>query len=214
MNNTLARALSFLGHPLLVLSYVLLLMMTINPFAFGAHHIGDKRTTILLMYVISTTFMIPALGVTLLKPLGFIKSLEMHDKQERIGPYIITGIFYLWMFKNFTTGVVPALYTKFMLGATIGLFFAFFANIFVKISAHATGMGGFIAMVMLLAYEWPGLSLSIGPIVLSLNLVLTIVIFLAGLVGASRLSLGAHRPAELWQGYAAGFVGVMLANMI
>jgi len=214
MNHSLARVISYLGHPLLVLTYMLLLMLTINPFEFGAQHIGDKRTMILFFYVVSTTFLIPGLGVSLLKPLGLIQSLEMHEKQERIGPYIITGIFYLWMFKNFTNGAVPDLYAKFVLGATIGLFFAFFVNIFTKISAHATGMGGFVAMVLLLAFEWSGSTFNIGPVLLSLNAILAIVVVLAGLVGVARLSLGAHTQAELWQGYAAGFVAVLLANAI
>ncbi len=214
MNPTLARVLSYLGHPLLVLTYMLLLMLAANPFAFGAQNMGDQRTVILFFYVVSTTFLIPGLGVSLLKPLGLIQSLEMRDKQERIGPYIITGVFYLWMFKNFTSGAVPELYAKFVLGATIGLFFAFFVNIFIKISAHATGMGGFVGMAMLLAFAWPGSSLSLGTILLSLNSVLAFVVVLAGLVGAARLSLGGHTQAELWQGYAAGFVAVMLANVI
>lgn len=214
MSPSIARTISYLGHPLLVLTYVLLLMLIINPFAFGAHRMGDQRTVVLLLYVVSTTFLIPGLGVSLLKPLGLVKSLEMRDKQERIGPYIITGIFYLWMFKNFMSGAVPLLFAKFVLGATIGLFFAFFANIFFKISAHATGMGGFVAMVLLLAFEWSGASLDAGPFLLSLNVLLAFVILLAGLVGAARLSLGAHSQAELWQGYAAGFGAVMLANVI
>ncbi|MDO8366167.1 MAG: hypothetical protein Q7T20_05165 [Saprospiraceae bacterium] len=214
MNHSLARMISFLGHPLLVLTYMLLLMLIINPFAFGAHHIGDQRTVILFFYVVSTTFLIPGLGVSLLKPLGLVQSLEMRDKQERIGPYIITGIFYLWMFKNFTNGAVPELFAKFVLGATIGLFFAFFVNIFTKISAHATGMGGFIGMVLLLAFEWSGSTFGLGPILLSLNAILAVVILLAGLVGMARLSLGGHTQADLWQGYVAGFVAVMLAEVI
>lgn len=214
MNLTLARVLSFLGHPLLVLTYMLLLMLIINPFAFGAHHIGDQRTVILFFYVISTTFLIPGLGVSLLKPLGLIQSLQMRDKQERTGPYIITGIFYLWMFRNFSNGVVPELYTKFVLGATIGLFFAFFINIFTKISAHATGMGALVAMCLLLAYEWAGSSIVVGPILLSINAVLILGVVFAGIVGAARLTAGAHAQAEIWQGYAAGFVAVILASMI
>ncbi|MBC7776034.1 MAG: hypothetical protein H7246_11415 [Phycisphaerae bacterium] len=214
MNHSLARILSFLGNPLLVLTYMLLLMLTINPFEFGAQHIGDKRTVILFFYVVSTTFLIPGLGISLLRPLGLVRSLEMREKQERIGPYIIAGIFYIWMYMNFKSGVVPALYAKFVLGAAIGLFFAFFANIFTKISAHATGMGGFVAMVLLLAFEWSGSTFNIGPILMSINAILAIVIILAGLVGAARLSLGAHRQSDLWQGYAAGFVAVMLANAI
>ncbi len=214
MNHSLARILSYLGHPLLILSYMLILMLAINPFAFGAQHMGDKRTVVLFFYVLSTTFLIPGLGISMLKPLGLIRSLEMQEKQERIGPYIIAGIFYLWIFKNFTSGVVPDLYAKFALGATIGLFFAFFVNIFSKISAHATGMGGFVAMSLLMAFEWPGAVLNLGPILLSLNALLAIVLVLAGLIGVARLSLNAHTPAELWQGYTAGFAAIMLANVI
>jgi len=214
MHPSIARTLSFLGHPLLVLTYMLLIMLVINPFAFGAQHMGDKRTVILFFYVVSTTFLIPGLGVSLLKPLGLVQSFEMRDKQERIGPYIITGIFYLWMYKNFANGVVPELYAKFVLGATVGLFFAFFANIFFKISAHATGMGGFIAMVLLLAFEWSGSVLAAGPMLFSMNAILVLVIVFAGLVGSARLALGGHKPAELWLGYLSGFVAVLLANAI
>ena len=214
MNLTLARILSFLSHPLLVLTYMLLLMLLINPFAFGAQQMGDKRTVVLFLYVVSTTFIIPGLGVALLKPLGLVQSFEMRDKQERTGAYIITGIFYLWMYKNFASGAVPELYAKFVLGATIGLFFAFFANIFFKISAHATGMGGLVAMVFLLAFEWAGASLSLGPILLSINGLLVVVVLFAGLIGVARLSLAAHTPAEIWQGYAAGIAAVLLANAI
>lgn len=193
---------------------MLLLMLMINPFAFGVQHVGDKRTVVLFFYVVSTTFVIPGLGVSLLKPLGLIQSLEMRDKQERTGPYIITGIFYLWLYKNFSNGVVPELYAKFVFGATIGLFFAFFANIFFKISAHVTGMGGFLAMILILAFEWPGASIQFGPMLLSINALLAISIVFAGLVGMSRLALGAHKPGEVWLGYLAGFTAVFLAKAI
>lgn len=214
MNPILARLISFLGHPLLILTYVLLLMLIINPFAFGAQHIGDKRTVVLFFYVISTSFIIPGLGISLLKPLGLVQHFELRDRQERTGPYIISGIFYLWLYKNFANGAAPELYAKFVLGATIGLFFAFFINIFSKISAHATGMGGFIAMILLLALEWPGASFGFGPLLLSLNLILACVILFAGLIGVARLSLGLHTHWELLQGYAAGFLAVILANSI
>lgn len=214
MNRTLARVISYLGHPLLVLTYVLLLMLAINPYAFGAHWMGDERTVVLLLYVISTTFLIPGLGVSLLRPLGLIKSLEMEDKMERTGAYIITGIFYLWMIKNFMAGAVPMLYAKFVLGATISLFFAFFANIFTKISIHSTGMGAMMMMLFLLANAWPGKALAIGSSLLSLNIVLILAVIWAGVVGSARLSLGTHRMPELWLGYAAGAVAVLLGFWI
>jgi hypothetical protein len=219
MNRTLAHILSFLGHPLLMLSYALLLLLALNPYAFSVRGMGDHRAVLLLLTVFVTTFLLPGFGVALLKPLGFIRSLEMHDKQERIGPYIITGVFYLWLFKNLNGSQAPALFGVFVLGATIGLFFAFFFNIFTKISAHATGMGGLVAMVLLAVLQWQGMGLALplplgGSILLSSVAVLALTVLLAGMVGSARLALGAHVPADLYRGYAAGFVAVLIAQAL
>lgn len=195
-----------LFHPLLVLTYMLLLMMSANPFAFG----GEQRSVLMLLSVFSTSFLIPVLGVVLMKPLGLIRELQMRDKQERIGPYIVCGVFYLWLYKNFMGGVVPELFAKFTLGACIALFLAFFVNIFSKISMYATGMGSMIAMLVILAFAWPGSVVSVGQARLSLNLILSIVIVLAGLVGYLSLRNSDHEPRDVWRGYQAGFVAVLV----
>ncbi|HLP96149.1 MAG TPA: hypothetical protein VK168_19035 [Saprospiraceae bacterium] len=209
-----ARLISYLGHPLLVLTYLVLLMMSANPFAFGVNQISDQRAVVLLFYVVSTTFLIPALGISLLKPLGLIKSMAMTDKQERIGPYIITGIFYLWMFKNFASGAVPLLFVEFTLGATVALFLAFFVNIFMPISAHTTGMGALLTMLIALANEWAGQTLQIGALSLSFNVALVMFTLLAGLVGVARLSLEGHTPGALYRGYATGILATLVALAI
>lgn len=219
MNLTLARILSYLGHPLLVLTYILLLLLAVNPFAFSARSITDHRAMLLLISVFTTTFLLPGFGVALMKPLGFIRSLEMESKQERIGPYIITGIFYLWLFKNLFSGSqVPSLFAVCVLGATVGLFFAFFVNIFTKISAHATGMGGLVAMVLLATVEWRGSGMMIpmfgGSLQISLTVLLALTVLFAGLIGTARLALKAHVPEDLYRGYAAGFTAVMLAEVL
>jgi hypothetical protein len=212
--NTIAKLISYLFHPLMVLTYALIIMLAVNPYAFGAQSIGDKRGLLLLISVFTTSFMIPGLGVALMKPLGLIKSLEMHDKQERIGPYIICGVFYLWLFKNFMDGPVPLTFAKFSLGATIALFFAFFFNIFTKISAHATGMGALAGMVLILAFAWPGAALDVWGLQMSLNALFALVVLLAGLVGFCRLQLEAHTLPDVWRGYASGAAAVFLANWI
>lgn len=221
MNKITAHFFSVVGHPMLVLLYILLLLLAVNPQQFGITSITDNRAVLLLISVFTTTVLLPGLGVALMKPLGFIKSLRMDDKQERIGPYIVAGVFYLWLYKNLdSVGQTPPLYLICVLGATIGLFLNFFINIFTKISAHAAGMGGFIAMILLMLQqpEWMKYGLTLfafgGTLQLSLIVVLAVVILLAGLVGTARLALGAHVPGDLYRGYAAGFVAVLIASAI
>jgi len=219
MHIGLARFLSYIGHPLLMLTYTLLLMLFANPYTFGVHHPGDPKSMVLILSVFFCTFLIPGVGVALMKMLGLIKSFEMEDQQERIGPYIVTGVFYLWLFKNLIAGgAVPPLYAQFALGATIGLFFAFFINIFTKISAHATGAGGFAVMMLITAFEWSGSGLIIpvpgGSIQLSFLMIAALTLLFAGLIGTARLALQAHTTTDIWRGYAAGAGAVLLAYFI
>jgi hypothetical protein len=206
------RIVSFLTHPLLVLSYVLVLMLAINPFLFGVRNISDQRSVLLLISVFTTSFMLPALGIALMKPLGLIQSLALREKQERIGPFIICGVFYLWLYQNFLHGVVPVIFANFTLGATIALFLTFFVNIFVKISAYTAGMGSLVAMILMLAFSWPGHTLSLGFLQLSLNALFALVLLVAGLTGVNHTVWNGGHPAEAWRGYAVGFAGVLVAN--
>ncbi len=217
MLKPLARIISYIFHPLLILTYMLVLLLLVNPYLFGLNSIAESNSKILILRIFLSTFFIPAFSVIVLRLVGMIDSLEMPDKTERIGPYIITGIFYLWMVRNFIDNSnIPAAYTCFVLGATIGLFIAFFINIFSKISAHAVGMGGLIGMVVItmLLFSYGSFSIHLGifgAIHLNMNVVLMISIILAGLVGTSRLLLQAHDPQDLYGGFIVGFSSQFIA---
>ncbi len=219
MSRTFAHFFSIVGHPMLVLTYALVLLLLINPYAFGVHSPADRKAVLLLLYVFTTTALIPGVGIAIMKPLGFIKNLESPDRLERTGAYIVTGAFYLWLFKNLNgSGQVPPLYLVCVLSATIALFVAFFINIFTKISAHTTGMGGLVGMLMLTARDWEGAMLNLpafgGTVQVSLIVALAAMVVLAGLVGSARLVLKAHVPRDLWQGYLVGFASVWIARAI
>lgn len=216
MSLSLARFFSVVGHPFLLLTYAFVVLLLAAPYEFGVHSLFHKKALILLLYVLSTTVLIPGIGIALMKPLGFISSLESPNRMERIGPYIITGIFYLWLYQNLKSGVqVPPLYRACVLGAAIALFGAFFVNIFTKVSAHATGMGGWVGMLLLLGVEWPNrpVTLPLGSFWLQVSPVLLLAkgILLAGAVGWARMALGVHTPRQVWYGYAIGFTGALLA---
>ncbi|NBC09183.1 MAG: hypothetical protein GVY26_18480 [Bacteroidetes bacterium] len=217
MLKSLAQVLSFIFHPLLIVTYMLVLLLLVNPYLFGVNSIGDKQSKLLILQVFLSTFFIPAFAVAMLRFTGMIKSMEMKTRQERIGPYIITGMFYIWMFRNFLgSDQVPTAFSSFLLGASIGLFIAFFINIFSKISAHAVGMGGLVGMVvitmLLFSYDTFTIhSTIIGMVEMSMNGVLVFVIVMAGIVGSARLLLQAHEPLDLYGGYLVGFASQFIA---
>ena len=209
MLRLLAHILSFAFHPLLMPTYMLILLLLVNPYLFSVRSIWDQTPLILLVFL--STFALPAFGVLLMKFLGMVRSLHLRSRQERIGPYILTGIFYLWVFINFKNdGRIPREFTAFMLGATIALFLAFFLNNFVKISAHAAGMGGLLAMVVitLMLFDYDSFALEtalFGTFRISMSALLMFVILCCGAVGSARLYLRAHELPEVVGGYLIGF---------
>ncbi len=217
MLRTLAHVISILFHPLLMPTYMMALLLLVNPYLFGVNSISEEAGKMLLLRIFISTFFIPGTAIVLLRLLGMIDSLEMRDKSERIGPYIITGVFYLWIFYNFlNNSLIPTAYTTFLLGAVIALFVSFFLNIFRKISAHAVGMGGLAGMVIItmLLFSYDTFTLQapwIGAYELNMNIVLMLVLVIAGLVGTSRLLLQAHEPVDLYGGYFVGFITQFIA---
>ncbi len=221
MNRALRSAayvISVALHPLLVPTYGLILLLLVNPYDFGIRVISDMPGKILILRIFLSTFFIPAFAIIMLRLTGLVKTLEMRDRHERIGPYIITAVFYLWMLQNFLHNpTIPLAYTSFLLGGVIGLFLAFFVNIFSKISIHAVGMGGLLGLIVMTMMWWYRQgsftihSTLFGVLEVSMAGVLILMLILAGAVGSSRLLLQAHRPPELYNGYLVGFFAQLVA---
>ncbi len=213
----LAQGISITLHPLLIPTYMLVLLLLVNPFLFGINSITERNGRLTLLMVFMYTFFVPMISVVVMRFLGMMKSLEMTDRTERIGPFLVTGVLYLWVFYNFwNSPIIPTAYTAFMLGVVIALFAAFFVNLFSKISLHAVGMGGLVAMVAITMLLFSGSSFTLalggwGTYSVSVTLLFIVVIFLAGLVGTCRLFLRAHEPLDLYGGYLVGFTAQLLA---
>lgn len=212
---TLAQIFSWIFHPLLILTYMLIFLLVVNPYPFGVPEWKDRLP--LIAEVFANTFLIPAFALIMFRLVGFAKSMEMKTTQERIGPYIASGVLYLWLFVNLQHHPnVPSPYKSFVLGATISLFMAFFINNFSKISAHAVGMGGLLGMILIAIENYYGGSFTLAPAGwfewrLDMLDALLLVILAAGIVGSSRLLLRAHEPMEVYGGYLVGFGGQLLA---
>jgi membrane-associated phospholipid phosphatase len=214
----IAKFISIIFHPLIITTYVLILLMAFNPYVFGAQQ--AKARMVLVLLVFFSTFLIPGIAVALMKFIGLVDSFEMEDSKQRILPYIACGIFYLWMFVNIVHNPdIPFIFSAFILGATAALFIAFIINIFSKISLHAIGAGGLVGIVVLiLASRFASGMLVDVPLLgtyeLNVLAVLMIVLILAGLIGSARLILKAHEPKDIFGGFFLGFCTQFLAFII
>lgn len=212
-----AQLVSVVFHPLLIVSYMLILLLLINPFLLGVRAIGEQRAVLFLLQVILSTFFLPLVATLMLKFVGLAPSIQLNQREDRYIPYIITGAFYTWVTVNFIRNPeVPTPFACFLLGATIALFLSFFINLFSKISAHTVGMGGLIGMVsitmMLFSYGSFALPVPLlGAVEVSLSSLLMAVIVLAGLVGTCRFLLNAHDPMDIYGGYIVGFSAQFIA---
>lgn len=197
---------------------MLVILSLVDPYSFGHSNIFSNKGFILIVFV--STFFIPALSVLMMKALDMVESIQLRDRQERIGPYIITGIFYLWLFINLRQNPnVPESFKVCLLGATIGLFLAFLINLFSKISMHTTGMGGLLAMSVITVFNFSKttfwLPLPSGDAIeFSSQMIIFFALIVAGLVGTSRLLLKAHEPQDIYGGYLVGMLAQFAAFAI
>lgn len=210
-----AYALSGLFHPLLMASYMYLLLLLINPFLFGANGPGNASAMLTLVMMVLYTFVIPLVSVLIMRGLNMISSIMMEERTERIGPMLLVMILYFWVGYNLVSnGDTPLIFSVFLTGVTIALAVAFVVNVVEKISLHTLGMGGLTGMVALCVAIFGGRGLSFGNLTLSLGLLLILVVLLAGLVGSARLALRAHTPPQLYAGYFVGLSTQLLAYFL
>ncbi len=213
----MAKFVSAFFHPLLLASYMLILLILLNPYAFGFLRPADGSLLLIVVFIFS--FVLPGFAIFLLKQLGFVQSLQLKDKKERIAPLMISAVFYLWLLANaVNNSLFPMEYSGFLLGAIITLFLCLFITTFFKISLHAAGIGGVVAMVYITAFrhQIERVIISISDqmyLVPSMHLFIGLLL-LAGTIGSSRLLLEAHKPKELYWGYTIGILGVILGNSI
>jgi hypothetical protein len=148
--------------------------------------------------VVLSTLVIPMITIFGLRLSGTLKSLHMETIQDRVIPFSITSIYYLLTsyFLYDKSELDPILWKS--LGIiTFAILVLTFVTFFWKMSAHMTGMGGLMAVVLVLGFKFPTFKV-LYPLLSS--------IMLTGVVGTSRLYLTAHRPIEIYVGLIFGFI--------
>ncbi|MCO6464934.1 MAG: hypothetical protein J5I52_12385 [Saprospiraceae bacterium] len=219
MSRISAQMVSYIMHPLFMVGYMLLFLIQANPYIFGFSDAKAKGLVLISVFTIAILF--PMIAILLMKALGLISSIEMPDKKERIGPLIVTGLFYLWLYVNIRNNDnIPLAFSFFMLGSTIAVFMALIINSFIKISLHTIAAGGFLMAMLILVYDvtygfvdFPVAFLGF-EFRLSDRMILVIVSLLAGVTGTARLYLKSHLKDEIYLGYLIGIFSQLVAYRI
>jgi hypothetical protein len=120
---TAAHVFSYIFHPLLILTYMILVLLWTNPFSFGFRHVAEADT--LLIIVVMTTITLPMVAIVMMKMLGFIQTFHMETRHERIGPYIVAGILYLSLISMYQKLNFPTSLRIASLGVLIVLWICF-----------------------------------------------------------------------------------------
>ncbi len=189
-----AQIISYLLHPLFIPVMMVYALYKLAPVNFA--HVPDVIRWRWLAMVSINTLLLPLLVVVLLKALGFIESIHMYRSKDRVIPLMASMIFYFWAYQVASGTDMPFVLKVLLLGNFWGIILVFMVSIFYKVSMHTSAAGSILGIVVVLMF--------LNPINMQVPLFAAMVI--AGLVGTARLALGAHKPGEIWLGYAIGIL--------
>lgn len=159
----------------------------------------DARWKIILLVLI-TSAIFPMIVLYGMYRLRLFKSLTMEAREERLYPYLATSIFFiLATYMIWQINISPVYYYA-MLGASILAVVTLLINIYWKISAHTVSMGGVLGILIALQ----------SVLLIDLLWLIAASILISGLVGFARLCVGSHTQAQIYTGYAIGFLVTFL----
>ncbi|MCF8332703.1 MAG: hypothetical protein K9I47_01035 [Bacteroidales bacterium] len=198
MEKKIAVIISIVLHPLLVPTYLLLIVL--NADIHYSMMIPFKGKLLMLALVFLTTVVLPSFLIMIYYRMGWVKSVYMVDKKDRVLPFFTAGVLFIiaaFMLKNLQ---IAAPFFYLMLGAAMVAIVVMIINNFWKISVHAASMGGVLGAYAGLVIRY---GLDINPLVYGIAVA-------GGIVGFARLKLKAHNPSQIYTGYVAGFLSMYL----
>ncbi|MDE6271649.1 MAG: hypothetical protein K2M31_01410 [Muribaculaceae bacterium] len=195
-----SHILSWVLSPVLTPTYGILAVFELSMFSYAPT--STKLTIIALVF--SLTCVIPCAAIWVLTKFGDVSDMALTRRRDRLIPYIITAGCLAACGYYLTRTGLPGWVGYFYIGAAAATLFNLLVNFKWKISAHGAGIGGLIAMLLVLnRYGLPAYNLW--------GWVLAAVIA-AGLLGAARVWLWRHTPMQTICGEIVGFIGVLMTE--
>jgi len=188
----LSRIISIIFHPVLMPMYAFFLALNFVP-EFNSFFSPLQKIKFFKL-IFGFTFLLPILGIIILRKLKFVSSYYMEHKEERRFPLLIAIGCYYFLLQIFERIYPDIILVKLLLGAMLILFVAAIISRFWKISLHMLGVGGIVGAFFAIQQNF------------SSNIILfNSLIFCAGLVGFARINENAHTLKQVYGGFLVGF---------
>jgi hypothetical protein len=205
MGRFLANLISYILHPLLMPTLLLLILLYFLPQALQP--VSGRIALLIILLVFITTFIIPVLSIIGLRSTMAISSIKMRNRTERVLPFTFITIFYALTTYLFHSKIeINDLILAIFVGATVIVALLTVITLFFKISVHAAGAGcmlGFLMSIMLIFPEH------------DLMWTLIFIVLIVGTILSARLYLDAHTPVEVYSGFSLGlFVSFFSVNFL
>jgi len=191
-----ARIISIIGHPIFHPTWMMIILMLTGITSFM-----PQNNTIFLTITLLMTCLIPGLVIMMVKRWGLIKSIEMEDREDRLGPLFIMLLFLYAAYRYFNKIPMLAIFNFYLTSVIVVTVLAFMVSFFWKISMHTLGWGCFTAFLFIMT-----------TVSVRLYLPYFIVSIVAsGIVASARLKLKSHDNAQIYAGFAMGFAAVIVS---
>lgn len=197
-----ANIVSWVFVPLLMPVYGILLIFSLSFLSYAPFH----TKLIFTLIVFGANFVVPMLLVLLLKKLGMIDDIGLNGRKERLIPYIITIVCLAGTALFLYVKMAPVWVAMFYAGGALAGLINLLVNLRWKISAHAAGIAGLVAMLIQVIKEGPSAD---GMVWWIVGAILT-----AGVLGSARIWLGRHTLMQVLAGTAVGFLSVWTLSFL
>jgi len=194
-----AKFISVIFHPLLI--PVLGFLFMLNSGTYLAY--SPYKKLILIVVGLDAVIM-PLLIAVCFFFIVRIFSVEMKGNTERIFLLVITLILYIFCYYSLKKVGISHTYNSFWFASIITVLLSLLITIKWKISLHMVGLGGLAGLVGFLIFSMR----------INLEFYLIMTLIAAGLAGTSRLLLEAHKPPQLYAGFALGLFTIPVVMLV
>jgi hypothetical protein len=189
----LAQVLSIIFHPLWMPLLIYAIVRWMDPYFIAPTQADSFVLALLIVNIIA-----PALSILVMIKYGMVSGIELRERKERWGPYLLVIFYYCLCYTllRWQGPILPKEVFSFVFAVIVSLVCSLIINRYWKISVHMLGQGGVFGSLLALK------SVHMADV----TMIALCTIIMASLTAYSRLKLEAHTHAQTYAGFALGTI--------